>query len=99
MSGPGTGPLGFSSPAQGGHTHHSPCSVLRSTPSAGGRPCGDSCPEYQLVSRTARYEVRLYPAAVWVSYVTATENRLLAEMEAQAGIDDYLGGANDRGKE
>ena len=50
-----------------------------------------------MVSRTARYEVRLYPAIIWVSYVTATENRLLAEMEAQAGIEDFLGVANSRG--
>ncbi|KAF0312776.1 Heme-binding protein 2 [Amphibalanus amphitrite] len=64
---------------------------------ASGPPCDDSCPEYQVVSRTARYEVRLYPAIIWVSYVTATENRLLAEMEAQAGIEDYLEGDNSRG--
>ncbi|XP_037071937.1 uncharacterized protein LOC119093141 [Pollicipes pollicipes] len=68
-----------------------------SYPPSDRRACGPSCPEYRVLSRTSRHEVRLYPATVWVSYVTTTENRLLAEMEARAGLGDYLSGRNSLG--
>ncbi|XP_037077508.1 uncharacterized protein LOC119098638 [Pollicipes pollicipes] len=59
--------------------------------------CGPLCPAFRLASRSNRYDVRLYPRTLWVSYVTVTENRLLAEMEARAGIAEFLGGRNSHG--
>ena len=60
--------------------------------------CGPLCPTFRLASRSSRYDVRLYPRTLWVSYVTVTENRLLAEMEAHAGLADFLGGSNSHGE-
>ena len=60
--------------------------------------CGPLCPTFRLASRSARYDIRLYPRTLWVSYVTVTENRLLAEMEARAGLTEFLAGRNSHGE-
>ncbi|KAK4306348.1 hypothetical protein Pmani_021824 [Petrolisthes manimaculis] len=59
--------------------------------------CTPRCPSYTLLDWNMEYDVRLYPATLWVSTVIISDNRVLAELEGYMRVQDYYYGLNDQG--
>ena len=56
-----------------------------------------TCPPFRLLEQRPQYDIRQYAAHKWASTIVMNENRLLAQWEGLARLQEYFAGHNEQG--
>ena len=58
-----------------------------------------TCPPYRTLESRQQYEIRVYATHKWASTIVMNENRMLAQWEGIAKLQEYFNGHNEQGNQ